>query len=65
MAYRDSDESEKEGQASFTLNNFQALQMLFAIPYLLQDIRVAKIELKLKKRIHLQQDPFYNKLEDP
>jgi hypothetical protein len=39
--------------------------MVFAIPYLNADFKVAAIEKKLLKRIKLQQDPFYKKLEDP
>lgn len=65
MAYHDDVDTAKESLTSYTLNQFQALQMVFGFPYLLTDLKVAQIESKLKKRIKLQQDPFYKKLEDP
>lgn len=48
MAYHDEVDTAKESLTSYTLNQFQALQMLFGIPYLLTDLKVAQIESKLK-----------------
>lgn len=64
MAYHDNADGSKEALTSYTLNVFQAIQMVFALPYLKADMTVAEVERKLIKKIKIQQDPFYKKLED-